>query len=123
MCPCDLFVNTVRGGGRRRQNPKCRSQALTRHHAAARAQKMSLGDCPNMHSAALRVRGRCVRQRGLTRRSLGLAILTPSALLPPAAQETYLADKAAGKVNFEPDLRVRPLCRVDVAGAARQRQR
>ena len=73
-----------------------------------RAQKMSLGECPNMHSAALRVRGRCMRPercRSALRRPRQFSRLPP--LRSTAAQETYQADKAAGKVNFEPDLRAR----------------
>jgi hypothetical protein len=66
LCPCDLFVNTVRAscGGALRANAlatltlrrggvvRCAGAPLTRRAP----QKMSLGECTNMHSLALRVR-------------------------------------------------------------------
>ena len=57
MCPCDLFVNTVRCSAR--CGGATLSAAAEGADASRRgrgAQKMSLGECPNMHSAALRVR-------------------------------------------------------------------
>ena len=114
LCPCELFVNTVRaaaqragrggrGAAKREAHPFPPLVRSTPPHATRRARKCRWA------TVRAPTRRRCGCEVYLAfglRRSARVSQL-PSPPPRRGVQDAYLADKAAGKVNYEPELKAR----------------